>query len=285
MKILVIGASGMAGHMITTYLKEQHHDVATLSGHHPYDQNTTIIDITDTKALTTYLNTHSFDTVINCVGLLIKAAEKDPAKAILINAYFPHFLSSFYAQTQTKVIHLSTDCVFSGEKGPYTENSIYDGTLFYDRTKALGELINSKDLTFRMSIIGPDRSPSGVGLLNWFLQQQDTLYGYRKVYWNGITTLALAKAIDAALTKPLTGLYHLVPKEPITKYDLLNLFQQTFSTPVTILPCDTPATNKVLLNTRTDFTHEVPPYPEMLQDLSLWIKAHPDFYPHYHLPD
>ena len=277
MKILVIGASGMAGHMITTYLKEQHHDVATLSGHHSYDHDTAIIDITDIRALTTYLATHSFDAVINCVGLLIKAAEKDPAKAILINAYFPHFLSKFYAQTPTKVIHLSTDCVFSGEKGPYTEVSCYDGTLFYDRTKVLGELINSKDLTFRMSIIGPDRSPSGVGLLNWFLQQQGTLYGYRKVYWNGITTLALAKAIDAALTTPLTGLYHLVPQEPITKYDLLTL--------VTIPPSDTPVTNKILLNTRTDFTHQIPPYPEMLQDLKLWIKTHPDFYPHYHLTD
>ena len=282
MKLLIIGASGMAGHMITTFLMEKGHHVTTLSGSHSYDTNTILMDITNTPFLTTYLKDHYFDAVINCVGLLIKAAEKNPAQAILINSYFPHFLESFYAQTQTKVIHLSTDCVFSGENGPYTEDAPYDGTLFYDRTKALGELNNPKDLTFRMSIIGPDRSANGVGLLNWFLKQHGTLYGYQNVYWNGITTLALAAAIDQALEKPLTGLYHLVPTEPITKYELLLLFQKIFKKEdVTILPQKAPVSNKVLINTRSDFSYTPPSYPEMLQNLYDWMLAHASFYPHY----
>lgn len=282
MKLLVIGATGMAGHLITTYLREQHHQVSTLAHSHPLDPQTHLIDLNDIVLVKDYLNSHYFDAVINCAGMLVQAAENNKAAAIHINSYFPHFLEDFYAPTSTRVIHLSTDCVFSGIQGFYTESSICDGTLFYDRTKALGEIINDKDLTFRMSIIGPDLSPKGVGLLNWFLLQKGDLKGYKNVEWNGITTLTLAQAIHAALTQNIAGLYHLVPSEPISKYELLLLFQKHFKKEdVVISPCETPISNKVLVNTRKDFNYQVPNYEIMIETLYHWVKEHKKLYPHY----
>ena len=282
MHILIIGASGMTGHLITTYLKEKGYTVSTLSGHHPFDEQTVLIDLCDTTTLKDYLTNHHFDIIINCAGILIKDCETHPLRAILVNSYLPHYLETLYRYTETRIIHLSTDCVFSGTSGPYIETAPYDGTLFYDRTKALGELNNAKDLTFRMSIIGPDKNPHGIGLLNWFLQQEGTLSGYTHSYWNGITTLELAKAIEAAIKQNLSGLYHLVPSEVITKFELLNLFKHTFNrSNLTIIPTCTPISNKILINTRTDFNYKVASYPIMLKELAKWIEKHPNLYSHY----
>ena len=155
---------------------------------------------------------------------------------------------------KTKFIHLSTDCVFSGQKGSYTENSFKDGNTFYDKTKSLGEVINDKDLTFRMSIIGPDRKEQGIGLLNWFMKQKSKVKGYSKVYWTGVTTLTLAKAIDKAMQSKLTGLYHLVNNEKIAKYDLLKLFNAYLkSDKISIEAFENEIVDKSLINTRNDF--------------------------------
>ena len=155
MRILVIGASGMAGHLITTYLKEKKYEISTLSHTRPYDASTTLMNVCDSAKLQDYLSTHSFDFIINCAGLLVQDSTSAPTKAILLNAYFPHLLEQIFQHTQTKIIHLSTDCVFSGLSGPYDESSVPESLTYYGRAKALGEIINDKDLTFRMSIIGP----------------------------------------------------------------------------------------------------------------------------------
>lgn len=282
MKLLVIGASGMAGHLITYYLREYGYEVITLAGSQPLDDETTLLDLCHISDLENYLTTHAVDAVINCAGMLIKASEHSPSRAILVNAYLPHYLEHFYSYTEIPVIHLSTDCVFSGQNGPYLENSLYDGELFYDRTKALGEIKNAKDLTFRMSIIGPDKNPQGIGLLNWFFKQTGALPGYSNVYWNGITTLELAKAIVTSLKTHLTGLYHLSSPTPIAKYDLLVLFKSYFSkTDIRIFPKEVTPLNKVLINTRSDFAFEVSPYEVMLEELNHWILAHPSLYKHY----
>lgn len=282
MNLLVIGASGMAGHIITYYLREQGHQVATLCGSKPLDESSTLLNIMDISALNAYLVTHSFDAIINCVGMLIEASELNPEKAILTNSYFPHYLEKFYALSPVPIIHLSTDCVFSGKNGPYVETSLYDGELFYDRSKALGELKNTKDLTFRMSIIGPDWNESGIGLLNWFFKQTNFVYGYTNVYWNGITTLELAKAIDLALKEKLTGLYHLTSSTPVSKYELIVLFKRCFHKDrLIIFQKEVESINKVLINTRKDFNFEVLPYESMLLELREWIIHHPTLYKHY----
>jgi len=182
----------------------------------------------------------------------------------------------------TKIIHMSTDCVFSGEKGSYKESDFKDGETFYDRTKALGEINNEKDITFRNSIIGPDISLKGIGLFNWFMKQNGKIDGYSKAVWNGVTTITLAKAIDKVLNENLTGIYHLVNDAPINKADLLRLFNKHFkNNEIEISDNETVSINKSLVNTRKDFTFNVGDYEMMIVEMKEWIQNHKDLYPHY----
>jgi dTDP-4-dehydrorhamnose reductase len=281
-RVLVLGAAGMAGHVVSLYLRENGFEVDTLSAHNKLDNNTTLLDVTDTKKLEAYLSKHTYDVVVNCIGLLIKQSEERKDLAVALNAYLPHYLENYYKDKKTKIIHLSTDCVFSGKNPPYKEDSWFDGELFYDRSKALGEIVNEKDLTFRMSIIGPDMQESGVGLFNWFYAQSGEIFGFTKAVWNGITTIELAKAIKAAIEQNLTGLYQLVPSGNITKYDLLQLFKKEFGrSDITIQPKDELALDKTLVNTRKDFDFEVAGYPDMIKAMNQWIKNHNNLYRHY----
>jgi dTDP-4-dehydrorhamnose reductase len=220
--------------------------------------------------------------VINCIGILNKNAEINKHEAVFLNSYLPHYLSSLTKNIETKVIQMSTDCVFSGKSGNYVENSFRDGVTFYDRSKALGELENNKDLTFRNSIIGPDMNKDGIGLFNWFMKQSGEIKGYAKAIWTGITTLTLAKAMEKATKDNLVGLYHLVNNVPITKYELLKLFNKYFKNDqLTINKSDDIILNKSLIDNRNDFYFIVPSYEDMIKDMKEWIINHKELYPHY----
>ena len=156
-----------------------------------------------------------YDVVINCIGILNQFAEEKKATAAYLNAFFPHQLAEITDGTDTQVIHMSTDCVFSGERGSYTETDLKDGTTFYDRSKALGELEDEKNITLRNSIVGPDLNPKGIGLLNWFMQQKGEVHGFTKAMWTGQTTLQLAKTMEAAAKEKAHGLYNTVPDTSI----------------------------------------------------------------------
>lgn len=282
MRILVLGAGGMAGHVIATYLREQGEEVETLTAHHKLDESTYLIDVTNRDLLADFLNNHSYDSIINCIGILVKQSEDRKDLASYLNGYLPHFLEQFYKDSKTKIIHLSTDCVFSGKSAPYKEDSPYDGELFYDRSKALGEIINEKDLTFRQSIIGPDMQQNGIGLFNWFYQQTGELSGYTTAIWSGVTTIELAKGVHAALKQNLTGLYHLVPKENISKYNLLQLFKKVFGRDdISISPTTSVQLDKTLINTRADFDFSVADYETMIAEMRQWILDHKELYKHY----
>lgn len=282
MNILVLGAGGMAGHVVATHLKEIGHTVRTVSARNKLDESTVLIDVTNQSQLEEFLKENSFDVVVNCIGVLVKQSEDRKDLASYLNSYLPHFLEYFYKDTPTKIVHLSTDCVFSGKNAPYYENSLYDGEIFYDRSKALGEILNEKDLTFRMSIIGPDMQPSGIGLFNWFYAQTGEIGGYTTAIWNGVTTITLAKAIGVALEQNLTGLYHLVPEGNISKYNLLGLFKEVFDrSDITINPTEAVTLDKTLINTRKDFNFVVPEYPEMILEMKNWINDHKSLYKHY----
>lgn len=281
MRILVLGAGGMAGHVVSLALREKGYDVETLSARHRLDSRTHLLDVTDTQRFDSFLDSHPFDVIINCIGLLIQQSEQRKDMAAYINGCLPHKLAYRYRESETRVIHISTDCVFSGQNAPYRENSPLDGQTFYDRSKALGEIINSKDLTFRMSIIGPEIQAKGVGLFHWFMQQRGAIHGYTNAMWSGITTIELAKGIAAAIEQRLSGLYHLVPKTNISKYHLLCLFREKFNGPnIDIEPRTEPVLDKTLLNTRDDFDFEVQPYPQMIEDMRRWIESHRDIYPY-----
>ncbi|WIV12116.1 SDR family oxidoreductase [Proteiniborus sp. MB09-C3] len=282
MKILVLGATGMAGHTIAIYFMEAGHDVIAFSRREFKYCDTIIGDITDFDFVKNVIKEGKYDAIINAIGILNKNAEDHKSLAVLLNSYLPHFLSNITRNMKTKIIHMSTDCVFSGKKGSYTETSFRDGETFYDRSKALGELENDKDLTFRNSIIGPDLNKNGIGLFNWFMKQEGQINGFTRSIWTGVTTLTLAKAMDKALEENLTGLYNLVNNEKISKFDLLRLFNKHMKdNRIMILPSDVVVLDKSLINNRNDFIFTVPSYEHMIVEMKEWIENHKEIYPHY----
>jgi dTDP-4-dehydrorhamnose reductase len=282
MKVLILGGTGMAGHTISIYFQEAGHDVTAFSRSKvDYCKNING-DITDFDNLKKIINLGQYDAIINAIGILNQDAEDNKSNAVLLNSYLPHFLSDTTKEMKTRVIHMSTDCVFSGKTGGYSETSFRDGETFYDRSKALGELENDKDLTFRNSIIGPDMSERGIGLFNWFMKQEGQINGFTKAIWTGVTTLTLAKAMEQALKENLTGLYNLVNNETISKYELLKLFNKYMKDgQIEILPSDNLSLDKSLINNRTDFSFKVPSYETMVAEMKEWIDNHKDLYPHY----
>lgn len=282
MKILVLGGTGMAGHTIALYFIEAGHDVTVFSTKAVSFCRTIIGDITDFDYTKTLVEQGNFDAIINAIGILNEAAENNKSQAVLINTYLPHFLSDLIKNSKTKLIHMSTDCVFSGDKGGYSENDLKDGKTFYDKTKALGEVINDKDLTFRNSIIGPDMSENGIGLFNWFMKQETQINGFCKAIWTGVTTLTLAKAMEKAIIDNITGVYNLVNNEKISKYSLLKLFNKHFKDDKILIEEDyRTAPDKSLINNRQDFSFVVPTYEEMIVEMKEWIYKFNNLYPHY----
>lgn len=282
MKFLVLGATGMAGHTIALYLKQQGYDVTAFSRNKFTYCNNIVGDITDFSRLRQIIEKGKYCVVINCIGSLNQFAENDKDNAVLLNSYLPHFLAKVTMHSETRIFHMSTDCVFSGQKGNYREIDFTDGQTFYDRSKALGELKDNKNLTFRNSIIGPDHKENGIGLFNWFMKQDDAISGYTKAIWTGVTTLTLAKAMEKAAVDGLAGLYHLVNGSVINKYELLKIFNDVFKKKeLSILPVEGVCLDKSLVNTRTDFAFQIPSYEVMVQEMREWIEKNKELYPHY----
>lgn len=285
MKILVLGCNGMAGHLISLYFKEQGYEVVGFARQQSALLDTTVVgDASDFPLIQKTIEEGSFDAVINCIGLLNQFAEKNKAMAVLLNGYLPHWLTEITKDTTTRIIHMSTDCVFAGNDGPYYEDSFPNGVTFYDRSKAMGEINTLKDLTFRNSIVGPDIKPSGIGLFNWFMKQEGEVGGYTGAIWTGVTTYTLAKAMEQALKENLTGLYNLVNNESINKYDLLGLFNKYFrAEEVKINPNGKLQLDKSLRRKREDFSFVVPSYEQQIKEMREWVDAHPTLYPHYNV--
>jgi len=284
MRFLVLGCNGMAGHMISLYLKEQGHNVLGFALTKSSLVDSVAGNAQDAAFIKELIGVDKFDTVINCIGLLNKTCDEQQAMAVYLNSYFPHQLAKFTEGTHTQIIHMSTDCVFSGKRGQYIEEDFRDGTTFYDRTKALGEIVNDKDLTMRQSIVGPDINQNGIGLLNWFMQQQGEVNGYTGAMWTGQTTLQLAKTMEAAAKEKVHGLYNMVPDTSISKCDLLGLFNKYIrKEKVTIIPVDKMATDKSLNRAHWDFSYKIPDYEHMISELAAWMRSHKSLYPHYEL--
>jgi len=285
MKLLVLGANGMAGHMISTYFMEKDNEVVGFDRSVVKHCSQGISgDAQDKDLLVSVIHEGKFDAVINCIGLLNQFAENNHALAVYLNSYLPHFLADVTAKMSTRILHMSTDCVFSGKRGSYTETDLRDGETFYDRSKALGELEDNKNLTLRGSIVGPDMNPKGIGLLNWFMQQQGIIKGFTKAMWTGQTTLQLAKTMEAALYEGATGLVNTVPNCSISKYDMLKLFNRYLrDDEVEIVPFDGFVADKSLVRTRFDFTYRIPDYEIMIAEMAAFMKEHKTMYPHYNL--
>ena len=274
----------MVGHMVCIYLKENGHEVTGYSRRVVPFFDSIKGDVRNLQELSRIINDNYYDAVINAVGILNNQAEEDKESAVYINSYLPHFLSKITKELNTKIVHISTDCVFAGNHAPYSENDIPDGRTFYSRSKALGEIIDNKNITIRTSVVGPDLNYDGIGLLNWFMKQKGEVNGYTKVMWTGVTSLELARIIEHATTNNITGLFNMVGKENISKCELLKLFNKAYrDDKVDIIENDTFCKDMSLIRTNYAFDYDIPDYETMVMEMSKWTKQHNMLYPHYGL--
>lgn len=281
MKVLIIGGQGMAGHMIRRYLEQNSPNDQiwyTLRGE-PKDKKALQLDVMNESEMRSILHSLNPDVVINATGLLNDQANQNVMEAVYVNSLLPHRLAEFGKELVFRFIHISTDCVFSGEKGEYKETDEKDGLTVYAKTKSLGEVEDEKNLTIRTSIVGPELKTNGIGLFHWFMKQKGEIFGYRQVFWNGVTTLELAKAVKWVISKNLYGLVHLAAPKKISKYDLLTLFKEVYDrNSIIIRPLDSMHSDKSLVNTRVDFDYPVPNYKDMVIELKEWMETSNDYY-------
>ena len=278
-KVLVLGSTGMLGHIVHHFLDSfKTYDLYNLSFRNKLNSKTIIVDISDQQKLSILINDISPDVIINCVGVLIKGSKENLKNAIYINAYFPHWLKDVCEEIDCKLIHVSTDCVFSGKNGGNDENSIKDATDDYGKTKSLGEFDSINHLCIRTSIIGPEIKQNGEGLLHWLFNQQGTIYGFKNVYWSGVTTLELAKVIHFSIENNISGLWNVTNGEAISKYDLLQKIIKIFSINKLKLEPDTNKFSNKSLKSNRGIYYKVPSYDDMLEDLSVYFRAHKNLY-------
>ena len=282
MRYLILGCCGMAGHMLGAYLQEQGAEVIGFARRDNHICKTEIGDARDTDRLHQVIVDARADVVVNAIGILNRAVDINIANGIYINSYLPHFAARSAAEAGSMFFHLSTDCVFSGQRGGYNESDLPDEVSWYGRTKALGEVTAGEHgLTIRTSIVGPEINSSGVGLFHWFMQQTDTVQGYREVFWSGVTTLELAKFIWFLRATDYKGLLHLSNNHKISKYNLLSLFNRYRRQQVHIVPVDEPVSDKTLFCTQSVAGYHVPTYEKMIDDQANWIKSHEELYSMY----
>lgn len=237
--ILVLGASGMLGNAVLRYFatRTEHKVVgivrsagsARLLPEGLRDRIALGGDVDDVDALVRMFDSHRPTVVINCVGLVKQLGDaKDPLAAIPVNAVLPHRLARLSSLAGSRLVHLSTDCVFAGDKGMYREDDLPDAQDVYGRTKLLGEVDYPHALTLRTSIIGHELA-SHHSLVCWFLSQRGPVRGFSKAIFSGLPTVEIARVIDKyVLDRPeLCGLYHL-SAEPIDKFSLLQLIAKTY---------------------------------------------------------
>ena len=237
MRLLILGGSGMLGPQLWRSLHAQHDIWVTLrrpaadfAPYHLFDEAKSIQvnDITDDTALGQALAQAKPDAVINCVGLIKQRDEaSDEALAVRVNAEFPHRLAKRCDETGARLIHFSTDCVFAGTRGNYTEDDPADATDLYGQSKHRGEVTGPQCVTLRTSVIGHELG-TNLALLDWFISQRSqTINGFKKAIYSGFTTLEMARIVERILTQhaALSGLWH-VASEPISKFDLLQLCRE-----------------------------------------------------------
>lgn len=249
MKVLVIGASGMIGSTVLRVLSEKIgwevfgtlRDKSVKRFFPPFigEHLKADIDVEHQDSLARVLDQIRPDVVVNCAGLTKHKPEaEDPLVAIPINTLMPHRLAGLCKLVGARLIHVSSDCVFSGEKGGYTEDDFADARDVYGKSKALGELHYPHSITLRTSTIGHELQ-SQYGLLDWFLSQRGSCTGYTRAIFSGLPTVVFAQIIrDVVIPhQELFGLYH-VAAQPIAKFDLLKIIANVYGKTIDIVPDD-----------------------------------------------
>jgi dTDP-4-dehydrorhamnose reductase len=280
MRTLILGGTGMLGHKLWQLWNSRPDVWVTVkrpTGTHPLFDGERVVPDVDASAFGTLADTVSRlqpEVVVDCIGIVKQAAAaNDAVTAIEINALFPQRLAVLCRSIGARLIHISTDCVFSGRVGAYTEASLPDADDLYGRSKLLGEVGGNGCLTLRTSMIGREITRPTHGLVEWFLAQRGGgVAGYRHAVFSGFTTAALAHVIDTVIRehRRLEGVYH-VAAEPISKFDLLTMLNAAFTARVTIDPVDEPHIDRSLDGARFRAATGViaPSWPEMVQQLAV----------------
>ncbi|WP_422107348.1 dTDP-4-dehydrorhamnose reductase family protein [Winogradskyella sp.] len=283
--ILILGATGMLGHVVYTYFqKHTKYELFNLVYRNKLNENSIVCDVTNKSELEKKILKINPSIIINCIGVLIKGSQSDPSNAIYLNAYLPHNLVNICNRINAKLIHVSTDCVFSGKKGNYSEYDFRDADDIYGRSKSLGEVISEPHLTLRTSIIGPEIKAKGEGLFHWFMNQKKEIHGYEKVMWGGVTTIELSKAIDFHIKNGTYGIINITNNQKISKLDLLRLLNKYFNKnqKLNIIPNDLKVSDKSLVTIRKNIRFEVSSYESMISELYEYFTRNHNQYKDYY---
>ena len=282
-KVLVLGSAGLIGHQVYNYLKDSdNYELHNISYQNKIQDDTVLLDARNEQVFIDKITSISPKYIVNCIGILIDGSNADPENSIFLNSYMPHRLTRLADKINAKLIHISTDCVFSGDKKePYIETDEKDGRGIYAKTKGLGEVVSDKHLTLRTSVVGPELKNDGEELFHWFMNQSNSISGFTKAIWSGVTTVELAKAVKWSIDNNITGLYHVTNNSSISKYDLLKLFQKYTKKDINIEPFDGKNVDKNFIDTRLLMNYEIPSYDQMISNMVDLIANNRELYSQY----
>jgi dTDP-4-dehydrorhamnose reductase len=280
MRLLILGGTGMLGHKLYQTTAEPLDAWVAIRGEAPTlakysffcpDRVIGGIDVLDEQAVRKAMDIAKPDAVVNCVGLIKQhPLAKDSEACIKTNALLPHRLATVAGEYKARLVHISTDCVFAGTRGGYTETDLTDAEDLYGRTKALGETAALNAITLRTSIIGRELR-SEFGLVDWFLSQDKPVKGFTHAWFSGFTTQELSRTIRSVLLDhpTLTGLYQ-VASDPIDKNTLLSLLREAYNHPVSIAPCGVVRIDRTLDGTKFHLAtgYRPPAWPDMIREMA-----------------
>lgn len=284
MRVVVLGVTGMLGHKMFQIMKEAFPgamgSMRADAGTNPFDRIDFLkgsdvihgVDVTDFDRLAGLLGEIRPDVIVNCIGVIKqREAAVESIPSITINSLLPHKLATMAGNWGGRVIHFSTDCVFSGHRGGYVEDDLSDAEDLYGKSKFLGEIQYENALTLRTSIIGRELVEHR-SLLDWFLSQRGrTIRGFKRVIYSGVTTIQLAETVLMVIRRfpALHGLYQVV-SEPISKYDLLGLLKDAYHLPVEILADERELSDRSMKGDkfRSATGYVSPSWPELVRALA-----------------
>lgn len=267
MKILIFGASGMLGHTLYSELKKNYKVWGTVRSNNWDPDLLEGYDVDNLPNIDRLISEIKPDFVINCIGIIKQLkASKDKILSLEVNSLWPHRLAEICERHNAKMIHFSTDCVFSGSKGNYLESDLADARDTYGLSKFMGEVDYPHTLTLRTSIIGHELN-SNVSLVDWFLSQKTECKGFTNAIYSGFPTLVVAKFLSDFFFKNfISGVYHF-SSDPISKYDLLKLVAQEYKKDIIIHPSEELVIDRSLNSDRLRkaLNFQPLPWPEMIK--------------------